>query len=369
MSTIANVLQSKSVKELLPNLSASLKKVFSATKVNYLFLDKESVDLLRKEGLKTKAMTHAHTLFHVVVPEGTRPQDFEMSFHFKNIADVTRGGLFAGRYCVAPVGKLQKPDQPILLVQMEARGANAPGFDQLGGKKAFEIFSKILQSIFERIEVNARTAQTHERAYLVLKTFGGFMGKKKHQALCESFEERFPPLFNFESCGLLFVDPQDGCLYKIQSSGGAAAADEGDQDDPERTGNEEGLARKPVIVRLPKDRGVTGLAITTREVQSVPDGEFHIHYAPEVDNSVGARAVTSCLIGPCFDSTGRLRGVIQLINKQGSEAITYQDEREFENLLSTVAEMIKQADECKYVSDVSANMSMRLALSKKAIEE
>ena len=196
------------------------------------------------------------------------------------------------------------------------------------------------------------------------------MGKKKHQALCESFEARFPALFNFESCGLLFVDPQDGCLYKIQASHGAEAGDDGDQDDPERTGNEErGMARKPVIVRLPKDRGVTGLAISSRSVQAVPDGEFHIHYAPEVDNSVGARAVASCLIGPCFDSTGKLRGVIQLINKQGSEPITYQDEREFENLLSTVAEMIKQADECKYVSDVSANMSMRLALSKKAIED
>lgn len=195
------------------------------------------------------------------------------------------------------------------------------------------------------------------------------MGKKKHQALCESFEARFPPLFNFESCGLLFVDPQDGCLYKIQGSHGAGAADDGDEADPERTGNEDRLARKPVIVRLPKDRGVTGLAISSRSVQLVPDGEFHIHYAPEVDNSVGARAVASCLIGPCFDSSGLLRGVIQLINKQGSEPITYQDEREFANLLSTVAEMIKQADESKYVSDVSANMSMRLALSKKAIED
>ena len=99
-------------------------------------------------------MTHAHTLFHVLVPEGTRPQDFELSFHFKNIADVNRGGLFTGRYCVAPVGKLQKPDHPIMLIQMEARGANAPGFEQLGGKKAFEIFSKILQRLCMEPKLN-----------------------------------------------------------------------------------------------------------------------------------------------------------------------------------------------------------------------
>ena len=37
-------------------------------------------------------------------------------------------------------------------------------------KRAFEIISRIISSIFERIQVNNRTAQTHERAYNILKT-------------------------------------------------------------------------------------------------------------------------------------------------------------------------------------------------------
>lgn len=58
-----------------------------------------------------------------------------------------------------------------------------------------------------------------------------------------------------------------------------------------------------------------------------------------------------------------------MINKKDGELISFQDEREFENLLPTVAEMIRQADEVKYVSDVSANMNLRLATSKDTILE
>ena len=36
-------------------------------------------------------------------------------------------------------------------------------------------------------------------------------------------------------------------------------------------------------------------------------------------------------------------------------------------MLPTVAEMIKQADEVKYVQDVSANMNLRLATSRDSI--
>lgn len=90
--------------------------------------------------------------------------------------------------------------------------------------------------------------------------------------------------------------------------------DEDNSENPETTGTFNPSLRvsahKPIIVRLPKDRGITGLAISTKSVQLIPNGEYHISYAPEVDNSVGTRTVDNCLIGPCFDSVGVLRGVI-----------------------------------------------------------
>ena len=81
--------------------------------------------------------------------------------------------------------------------------------------------------------------------------------------------------------------------------------DEDNSENPETTGvslRAQPRADKPIIVRLPKDRGITGLAISTKSVQLVPNGEYHVQYAPEVDNVVGTRVMENCLVGPCFDS-------------------------------------------------------------------
>ena len=124
---------------------------------------------------------------------------------------------------------------------------------------------------------------------------------------------------------------------------------------------------KPIIVRLPKDRGITGIAIAAKKVQVVHNGDYNVSYAAEVDNSIGLAVVKNCLIGPCFDTQGQLRGLIQLVNKLDVEPISMQDEREFANLLPTVAEMIKQADEVKYVGDLASNVHLHLHRSKEAI--
>lgn len=41
------------------------------------------------------------------------------------------------------------------------------------------------------------------------------MAKKEHAKLSVCFEGRFPELFDFESCGLLMVDREDGGLFKV----------------------------------------------------------------------------------------------------------------------------------------------------------
>lgn len=57
-------------------------------------------------------------------------------------------------------------------------------------------------------------------------------------------------------------------------------------------------------MKLPRDRGITGLAIKDKKVQLIANGELHPQYAPEVDNSVGTRVVENCLIGPLYDGCG-----------------------------------------------------------------
>ena len=130
------------------------------------------------------------------------------------------------------------------------------------------------------------------------------MGKKQHHSLCESFEDRFPQLFGFEMCGLLFIDAADGSLFKIATDPNVRDSMDENSKNPEKTGTSTPKVMKPIIVRLPKDRGITGLAISTKTVQLVSNGEYHLQYAGEVDNSVSCRIVNNCLVGPCYDSEG-----------------------------------------------------------------
>lgn len=105
-----------------------------------------------------------------------------------------------------------------MLVQLEHRKGSKLRFEKPRDRKAFEIMSKIISSIFERINVKCKTQLTQERAYKILNTFSRFMGKKQHWTLCETFEAEFPQLFNFEHCALLFIDAADGSLFKFHGT-------------------------------------------------------------------------------------------------------------------------------------------------------
>ena len=64
------------------------------------------------------------------------------------------------------------------------------------------------------------------------------MGKKDHASLSKCFEEKFPELFDFENCGLMMIDAEDGGLFKIQEP--IDSPDSGEEDNaanPERTKN------------------------------------------------------------------------------------------------------------------------------------
>ena len=61
---------------------------------------------------------------------------------------------------------------------------------------------------------------------------------------------------------------------------------------------------KPIIVRLPRDRGITGIAIQNKQVQVVHNGDYNVNFAAEVDNAIGLPVVRNSMIGPCFDTKG-----------------------------------------------------------------
>jgi len=147
-----------------------------------------------------------------------------------------------------------------------------------------------VSSILERLVAKSRTHLNQGRAYKILNTFSIFMGQKKHFSLATEFEDRFPKLFNFKSCALLFVDSANGQMYRYHARRTDKNVTPGPDDD-----------RQPIKVCLPRDRGITGLAIRNKDVMVVPDGDGTVNYLPEVDNAASVPGIRNMIMGPCFD--------------------------------------------------------------------
>ena len=74
--------------------------------------------------------------------------------------------------------KVDDTERVIMYVQMEHPKRSKLKFDGDRDKKAFEVISRIVSSILERLVVKSRTSLTQARAYKILNTFSVFMGKK-----------------------------------------------------------------------------------------------------------------------------------------------------------------------------------------------
>ncbi len=70
------------------------------------------------------------------------------------------------------------------------------------------------------------------------------------------------------------------------------------------------------LIRLHSRGGLTWHAIENRKVLSAPLGERDIRYSTNTDNIVNVVRVNNILIGPFYDTTGQLRGVVHLVNKK-----------------------------------------------------
>ncbi|KPJ48823.1 MAG: hypothetical protein AMJ41_04175, partial [candidate division Zixibacteria bacterium DG_27] len=68
-------------------------------------------------------------------------------------------------------------------------------------------------------------------------------------------------------------------------------------------------------IRLPKDKGIAGLVVTTGETLIIDDAYSNPHFNPEIDKKTGY-CTRSLLCGPMRDSRGEVLGVFQVLNKR-----------------------------------------------------
>lgn len=78
-------------------------------------------------------------------------------------------------------------------------------------------------------------------------------------------------------------------------------------------------------IRIPLGTGIAGHVARTREPLNVPDAYADLRFNPQVDRDTGFRT-RSILCAPMTSSTGKLIGVIQVLNKVGQASFTAEDE-------------------------------------------
>ncbi len=79
-------------------------------------------------------------------------------------------------------------------------------------------------------------------------------------------------------------------------------------------------------IRIPLGVGIAGHVAKTREPLNVPDAYADPRFNPKFDRDTGFRT-RSILCAPALTNTGKLIGVIQVLNKAGHAAFTPEDER------------------------------------------
>lgn len=156
------------------------------------------------------------------------------------------------------------------------------------------------------------------------------MCERNHCILQHKIATIFPDLFKYAETGVLFMDRVVNNLYGIKTANLEAGAMELTKDN---------------VMRYPTNIGITGHAIKTKEVQKNTEGYRNRKFAPEVDNYNNNFTVQNLVIGPMVDTTGKVRGVVQLLNKKG-KGIPDEDIEELASLLPCLGEIVRTADDC-----------------------
>lgn len=110
-------------------------------------------------------------------------------------------------------------------------------------------------------------------------------------------------------------------------------------------------------MHFPPTMGLTGVAIAQRKPHVSIEGEDDPKYSFEVDNHLQLLDFESIMVVPLIDSKGKLKGVVQMINKIGADEIPESDITEFSQISPSIAEVLNFCDLAKGVTDVSDGLS------------
>lgn len=138
------------------------------------------------------------------------------------------------------------------------------------------------------------------------------------QAL-QAFASRIGRIMRADRCSLWLIDNEAGELWsKVARDAGGSS----------------------IAIRIPNDKGIAGAVATSGETLNIRDAYADPRFDPSADRSTGYRT-RNILCVPLLDSRGRLFGVAQLLNKEGTHPFDSEDERHFQEFMGSMGVILE----------------------------
>lgn len=204
----------------------------------------------------------------------------------------------------------------------------------------------------KRFYFKIQVSQQKMRVEKILKTTQTFLSARDHQELYVQLRENLPTTFGFEQAGVLFFEDITNSLYWIYGRDLRKLS-----------------LKSENIIRLPYNIGLTGEAIRLKRSLVFPKGEQSSGFLTEIDNIYDIQGIRNLLICPFFDDSQKIRGVLQLINKNGGERITDQDITEVSCICPSLSQVLRLCDTARDFQNVSTGLHQNMDQIRKEVQD
>ncbi|MCA9672775.1 MAG: GAF domain-containing protein [Myxococcales bacterium] len=121
-------------------------------------------------------------------------------------------------------------------------------------------------------------------------------------------------------------------------------------------------------IRLKVGQGIAGYVAKTGELCNIRDAYDDPRFSPETDRRSGYRT-RSILCGPMKDNTGRIIGVVQVLNKRGDMPFSTEDEELFEALVSQASIAVENSQLYRSVLDNNEELERTKRMLERRVQE
>lgn len=132
---------------------------------------------------------------------------------FHNFIDVSNYQEFSDRYCVWPVSHFER-DSYICFTQVEHTGDKKFTFEP--DRRYLDLICQLHGSITHKLVNINRIKNTKKHQEEMLAIYREMLATRSHTGLQREVEKMLPEYFGFESCSVMYMEPNGTDLMKIR---------------------------------------------------------------------------------------------------------------------------------------------------------